>query len=706
MARFIRVTDAITEDAEQVVRKACSPNEKARDLWLHAEIFTDAPEGTHPLPPDALLRIFLWHTTVDKVPAPPVRPPAEDDVSERAWASLTALCHHRFIDKLRQNAVWRQRYTEAWPGLFKWCQYFFEQRVARNSQPDGGLYAHLVITELVHGLLYVPGLKAVVMSTPGIVKLAGQLWGYRHLPGDGHYAHMLTARITGMLLTVCTMDQLDGFCLAVTNGDDRTKPVAVLAMSRLKRTLRSPEELLQMQHALELYAHSIAIVVLARLPGHAATMSLLLENATWAMTSALVNVSRALDLRRGDTSMLSNCVNAGITFLRYALIREDSYRWVCQALDAGLLEAVASLCLLVEHRDLDSGPAGAHMRECLKHIMHDTLPKHMVYKSVVKVTRREMDEVPPRLVRERMNVSYVKDDWETIGNLVKLRATLAELEIQKKGVVSCDSLSCRKSGKKSQLKRCGGCQYVYYCSKECQATAWPNHKRMCQLKNEMNGHNKEPTMRMTFTESDAAFFRKLFGVDAHAHMPHLRRIAKRDFPTEPGENFVICVDYTDPEYPAGKCALKNIRTYTFGDLNSPAFDPANVAAQNQEMIAMVRRAPKEFTFIEAKFTLGERTLTRNVMIRPNLWAGADSELEHAMNWQHHDAQFACPNARHGLPSMLEGVIGDILDSGRDSDSESEWEDEEEEEEVSSPPPARVVDSMTRRFEALRMAEID
>jgi nitrogen fixation protein len=89
-----------------------------------------------------------------------------------------------------------------------------------------------------------------------------------------------------------------------------------------------------------------------------------------------------------------------------------------------------------------------------------------------------------------------------------------------------------------------------------------------------------------FSDEDAQFLREVIGTDAHIHYTHLQKLAKRKFPKEPVENFIICIDYTNTKYPAGTCSLKNIKTYVFPPVSSDATNPANVEAQNAEMIKM------------------------------------------------------------------------------------------------------------------------
>ncbi|KAL3425173.1 hypothetical protein PVAG01_04454 [Phlyctema vagabunda] len=44
--------------------------------------------------------------------------------------------------------------------------------------------------------------------------------------------------------------------------------------------------------------------------------------------------------------------------------------------------------------------------------------------------------------------------------------------------------NCDRCGKVSEVKLCGGCRTLAYCSKECQTLGWPSHKKQCKMSQE------------------------------------------------------------------------------------------------------------------------------------------------------------------------------------------------------------------------------
>lgn len=54
-------------------------------------------------------------------------------------------------------------------------------------------------------------------------------------------------------------------------------------------------------------------------------------------------------------------------------------------------------------------------------------------------------------------------------------------------ILAC--LACRK-GKGVNLKKCGYCKSVGYCSKECQKAHWPEHKKVCSNLGEQKVRSK------------------------------------------------------------------------------------------------------------------------------------------------------------------------------------------------------------------------
>ena len=45
------------------------------------------------------------------------------------------------------------------------------------------------------------------------------------------------------------------------------------------------------------------------------------------------------------------------------------------------------------------------------------------------------------------------------------------------GVDSCANTKCGKDG---WTRWCSGCKHVAYCSRECQKSDWPSHKKVCK----------------------------------------------------------------------------------------------------------------------------------------------------------------------------------------------------------------------------------
>ncbi|KAJ6558388.1 hypothetical protein B0H19DRAFT_1292492 [Mycena capillaripes] len=522
------------------------PKSKAKEIFVLAHCWKGS--RTELIPGHILLKTFLYHFDSAKIPKA-LLPAIENDPSEHAWASFIGL-EHKFVSQFSENPDFRIRL---------WCRYFYIQRVSPINDFDTARGNIGVICGVMH-------------ETEGIVALCTQLWIHRAA------SPALTSYIMHTLLLNSTWEELNQ--IVATSGD---KPdlIAQLAVNRLRTAMNESD--MWPAHVSTL---TFSLIAISRLPGHCLTDAILSENASWVVTRMFVLVAEARHAAgpNPDPEYLQ-CLNAGFAFLRFALVREDSPRWIAQSLDAGLL-------------------------------------RHMVYPSVVKLVDREMSDIDEAALEAGVQGTWLHDDWLSLMHLAALRSGVAKLPKQLKGAAKtlCESTKCGKATQKKYLLRCTGCLYVYYCSKKCQKDAWPNHRSICKLKKQHRSRDEEKTRGM-FTQSDVQFFRELFPTDANHHLPHLHKLAKRQFPTETrGEHFAICLDYTNTTYPSGTCSLKDIRTYTFPPLSGDEADPDNIVAYNDELIKMVRRDPKTYTFIEATFAWGERSISRNFMIRPNLWA--------------------------------------------------------------------------------------
>lgn len=50
-----------------------------------------------------------------------------------------------------------------------------------------------------------------------------------------------------------------------------------------------------------------------------------------------------------------------------------------------------------------------------------------------------------------------------------------------RAAVTAERVKCETCNKQGEWQKCGKCESVFYCSKECQTHDWPDHKKCCKL---------------------------------------------------------------------------------------------------------------------------------------------------------------------------------------------------------------------------------
>ncbi|KAK6985159.1 MYND-type domain-containing protein, partial [Favolaschia claudopus] len=570
------------------------------------------------------LKSYLADLEKNKVPKSG-KPPVANDASDLAWKSLLNLRGLPLSNLLLASTL-RSQVVDAWSGIFAWCCYFHGQRVYAETVSENAAKAIATISSLILALYVDADMKIPIKATIGVLALCTRLCMHPASPTAPFI-------LLSILQSSTTIDNMDEIVIA---ADDDSKKIARILILKLQLIIsQSP---IPAEHTFH-FVH--ALTNFLSIPDHPLAWTLLADTATWVVSRMLSLVAPLIGTNGSQN--YSRCVHTGLTFLERALVEHNCPRSVSQAVDAGLLEAICILSTTVDRGDF------APCKPPLQHILRDILPSNLMYLSVIKMMKREHKDISPKLVDATVMKSYLCDDWMSWVLLLYTRARIAKLpkEIRGVGRVACEYANCSKTGRKSELHACGGCMYMYYCSRECQRNAWPTHRTLCKLKKSSTAREHYSLCFSLYSnlnvvvggvpmllDSDASFIPQLMFTDAQVHLPHLRKVTKRDFPNEPVENFMLSIDYTNVNYPAGTCSLKNINTYVFPPSENQSMDPANRNAQNQEMLNVVLRKPRCYTFIESIFMFGKERKTRNVVMGRSLWFSPRSDnVQSALDWQ-------------------------------------------------------------------------
>jgi hypothetical protein len=399
-----------------------------------ADAWKQKKEDGAAISPDGLLQTFLHHLDGKKVPKA-AKPSVDNDRSDRAWASLNGLAGG-FSSEFSSNPKLRAQLISAWPGVFKWCRYFYDQRVASEKDSETAEKAINTICNTIRGLYLDPEVQATIRATSGIITLCARLCL--------HPASPTSAFIPFSLLHANNWDGMDEI-VAAAGG--KPEAVAKPLLNRLRLTInQSPI------HPDLTFTLAFILSTFMCVPRHPLSFAILADNGVWVAARMLFLVSEAIESSPDYRGNFLPCIRIGVTFLRNAMVQYDSPRLVSQAVDAGLLRAICALSRipddlaqsepsLLSHDDLKQ------LKASLRFILGDILPKSMMYRSVIKVMKDEHKEMDPDVPDKTIMQSYLREEWMSLVLLLYLRSTIAKFpkQIRGKGNVSCDCVTASVS---------------------------------------------------------------------------------------------------------------------------------------------------------------------------------------------------------------------------------------------------------------------
>ncbi|KAJ7761176.1 hypothetical protein DFH07DRAFT_957254 [Mycena maculata] len=248
----------------------------------------------------------------------------------------------------------------------------------------------------------------------------------------------------------------------------------------------------------------------------------------------LVRLLRVLDLR---VIVPQELLSPYLAMLHRFVLAEPDPQRVIEALRAGLIDLIASL--IGHPLEVD---ATKHVCYLLKFLASTT-----VYYSVLaeiegmsQGLNEILDENDPVITQ-----SPVFDAWRTFTESAAERQKMKQLFDSDEAPSSlvCDNTECSKVSEKSGFKRCAGCKYTSYCSRDCQKRDWKEggHREEC--------HKNRLAKSSLLVKRNRAFLLTLVHHDSETRREEVLEKQVEFEHGNPGTKFYTLFDYTERSVP-------------------------------------------------------------------------------------------------------------------------------------------------------------
>ncbi|KAJ7664868.1 hypothetical protein B0H17DRAFT_1143541 [Mycena rosella] len=480
-----------------------------------------------------IVDMFLSHLRADKTPALTRVPRKWKVDGDFANLSLRALGGAQALIDDPGYRSQSRAILSAWPGIFKWCSYIYDARVASKSAQDRRIFLDTLV-KLFYVLSRFNHFVSSMIGTAGCLELLTKLWVLEDVPVEVESIVLGPIPATTLAFVIK--------CAALSGKDDMYKRViqaaggnsdfvVQLVLSRIKKSTKALNPDLG---ALAVSWHIELISELCRPTPHPLRRGFFDADVIPTMTRSFAALSRIIvqNPTPNSVAMMVACIDF---FSRY--LEGDDYLSLVHAVKAGFLGAF-----------LDCSPVfrlmPAGMIETALGIINQVLPPYLVYRSFIEAAKSALEQLDTPHYKALIAQPHVAAVWGPFSALLaKRQPPLNHMhKLKSEGTpVHCDYVKCQLIDVKRSFSKCGACGVAYYCSLECQKLAWKSsHRAVCkETKAEHESHREKGRPK-----TDLEFLHGLAQWEGDVNFAAFHALAERQFPNAALEDLMPCLDFT------------------------------------------------------------------------------------------------------------------------------------------------------------------
>ncbi|KAJ7507188.1 hypothetical protein B0H11DRAFT_1970640 [Mycena galericulata] len=440
-----------------------------------------------------------------------------------AHLALLILANISYLVRPVPDSPFVTRLVEAWPEIWKWLDYTFNNWIISPMFLDPGqpnrYHAFTTVIVALRSFVKIPAVCELILADAGgkaVFVMLGSCWLYEiedEFKSASTNDPFLTA--TEPLLDLGTFkpgpppDVFFGCIMPSTH--DAGKPVRV-ALDHLGwyliNTPWDPPAIFILDYHLRMATKmSIALPYMN---------ALLAQHSVRTVTRILVSLtSGTYDIVTAPG--IAQCIGSCLEYLDISLPAADGFAWTTHAVQIGLVPAMLRAQAWLA--DMPDDDAQASLIKLFR-----LLSLYSMYPSLLRALDRSIRRARElRLADAIMDNPPVWTAYLELENLVQERTSLFNIDMN----TYCQNPDCKKVDTLNNFLSCSSCFTTSYCSPDCQKAHWKTaHRVECKSLKELRQQGKAPTI----SPEDYDFSTKVVIDEVRRRKDEIVRVWKQEMP--------------------------------------------------------------------------------------------------------------------------------------------------------------------------------